>query len=265
MIEPGGGGPTEPEPDAVSDVQPLTEPDAVSDGQLAPEATPPPEPDATPAPPAMADQAIDIALRFGVVALIVAASVAIALATGVIRRADPPTRPLPTPLRQAIVLVPIGDFPTAEAVAIRDRLHAAYDIPMTVAAPIGVDPASADPGTGQLVGERLIDQLAVLHPEWQNDVVVIGLTVDDLRLDARPDWRFAFSYRVDQGIAVVSAARMTRILDAGDRARWNRLTKMVTRQVAFLHYGLQANGNRSDLLYNNILSVDDIDRMADHL
>jgi hypothetical protein len=35
--------------------------------------------------------------------------------------------------------------------------------------------------------------------------------------------------------------------------------------VAFLHYGLRPVSDPNDLLYDNILSLDDLDRLPDHL
>jgi len=227
------------------------------------------EPASSPGPEeaSTVDQAIDLAIRFGVVALIVAASVAIALATGVIRRPGSvaTTRTLPAPIRDSVVLVPIGTFPVDTARSIGDRLGGQYGIPISVASPIPLDPAAIDPGTGQYVAESVVQRIGASHPEWQNRVLVIGLMVDDMRIESVPNWRFAFAYRVGSGVAVVSAARMSRYLDVGESARWNRLAKMVTRQIAFLYWGLKPTVDASDLLYDNILSVDDIDRLSDHL
>ena len=172
---------------------------------------------------------------------------------------------LSRPIRHAVVLVPLDDFPTDRATAIRDRLAADYLLPISVAESLSIHEETFDPGSNQLVAESIIDQLGALHPEWQAGVLVIGLTTTDMRISGRPDWRFAFSYRVSDGVAVVSSANMSVFLDFGEDARWNRFGKMVLRQVAFLYYGLRPVTDPSDLLYNSILSTDDVDRIADHL
>ncbi len=164
-----------------------------------------------------------------------------------------------------MVLVPLDDFPADRATAIRDRLAADYRLPISVAESLSIHDETFDPASNQLVAESVIDQLGALHPEWQGGVLVIGLTTTDMRIEGRPDWRFAFSYRVSDGVAVVSSANMSVLLDFGEGARWNRFGKMVLRQVAFLYYGLQPVTNPDDLLYNTILSTGDVDRIADHL
>jgi hypothetical protein len=175
------------------------------------------------------------------------------------------THDLSRPIRHAVVLVPLDDFPTDRATAIRDRLAGEYGLPISVAESLSIHDETFDPASRQLVAEPVIDQLGAFHPEWQGGVLVIGLTTDDLRIDSRPDWRFAFSYRVSDGVAVVSSANMSVLLDFGEAGRWNRFGKMVLRQVAFLYYGLQPVTDPHDLLYKTILSTSDVDRIADHL
>jgi len=172
---------------------------------------------------------------------------------------------LSRPIRHAVVLVPLDDFPAERATAIRDRLSADYGLSITVAPALAVRDATFDPASGQVVAESVVQQLGAYHPEWQGGVLVIGLTTTDLRIDSRPDWRFAFSYRVSDGVAVVSSANMSVLIDFGEDARWNRFGKMVLRQVAFLYYGLRPVEDPTDLLYNSILSTGDVDRIADHL
>jgi hypothetical protein len=172
---------------------------------------------------------------------------------------------LSRPIRHAVVLVPLDDFPTERATAIRDRLAADYRLPIAVADSLSIRDETFDPATRQLVAESVVDRLGEFHPEWQTGTLVIGLTTTDLRIEGRPDWRFAFSYRVGDGVAVVSSANMSVLLDFGEDARWNRFGKMVLRQVAFLYYGLRPVDDPADILYNSILSTGDVDRIADHL
>ena len=172
---------------------------------------------------------------------------------------------LSRPIRHAVVLVPLDDFPTERATAIRDRLAADYGLPISVAESLSIHDETFDPASQQLVGETVITHLGAWHPEWQGGTVVIGLTTTNLRLDSRPEWRFAFSYRSPDGVAVVSSANMSVLFDFGEDARWNRFGKMVLRQVAFLYYGLHPVDDPTDILYNTILSTSDVDHVADHL
>jgi len=218
--------------------------------------------------PGGSDGGIPVTLRvalvlfvFGVTALVVASLVILLRPVA----APSPTHDLSRPIRTAVVLVPIGDFPGERTTAIRDRVAADYHVPITVAAPIPQDPSMIDPRTGQLVAESVVSRLGNWHPEWQDRILVIGLTAADLAIAGRPDWRFAFSFRDSDGLAVVSSARLRVAVDNGDDARWRRFDKMVVRAVAFLYFGLRPVTDPTDMLYDSILRAGDIDRIADYL
>jgi hypothetical protein len=40
---------------------------------------------------------------------------------------------------------------------------------------------------------------------------------------------------------------------------------MVTRDIGFVYYGLRATSDPGDILYDNILSLEDLIRIGDHL
>src|SRR4051794_8952924 len=135
--------------------------------------------------PSTTDRVINLAIGAGVLVLVVAIAVVAGLASGVIRRPGTAPAGLPTPIRDSVVLVPIAGFPAEQAVVIRDRLSADYGLPISVGTAMSGDASTVDATTGQLVGERVVQQLGLLHPEWKSRVLVIGLTVNDLRIDAR--------------------------------------------------------------------------------
>ena len=218
--------------------------------------------------PGGGDGGIPVTLRlalvffvFGVAALLVA-SLVILLRPG---SAPSPTHDLSRPIRTAVVLVPIGEFPGERATAVRDRVAADYHVPITVGSPIPQDSTMIDPRTGQMVAESVVSRLGNWHPEWQDRILVIGLTASDLAIAGRPDWRFAFSFRDSDGLAVVSSARLRVGVDDGEDARWRRFDKMVVRAVAFLYFGLKPVSDPTDMLYDSILRAGDIDQIADYL
>lgn len=197
-----------------------------------------------------------------VVVALVALIVVVMLRSGAIA-SHPPARQLPSPIRDAVVLVPLGAFPINRANEIAAREAAAYGLPISVAPTLPIDAFTVDHGRGQLVGELVAQSIAIAHPESGARTLVIGLTTSDIYIAGRPDWSWAFGLRNQSGVAVVSSARMARPLNVD--GEWNRLTKMVTRDIGFLYYGLEATGDRSDILYDNILSLDDLIRIGDHL
>jgi predicted Zn-dependent protease len=198
----------------------------------------------------------------GVVLALVALIVVVVLRSGAIA-SHPPARQLPPPIRDAVVLVPLGAFPIGRANEIAAREAAAYGLPISVAPTLPIDPFAVDSSRGQLVGEGLAQSIAAAHPESRARTLVIGLTTSDIYIAGRPDWSWAFGLRNQSGVAVVSSARMGRPLDVN--GEWNRLTKMVTRDIGFLYYGLEGTGDRGDVLYDNILSLEDLIRIGDHL
>jgi hypothetical protein len=199
----------------------------------------------------------------GVLLAVVALVIVVAFRSGSVA-SHPPARELPQPIRDAVVLVPLGGFPVDRANEIAAKEAADYGLPITVSSPLAIPSIAVDAGRGgQLTSERLAESIAAAHPEGYGRTLVIGLTTQDLYLAGRPDWRFAFGGRNQSGVAVVSSARMGRFLDVD--GEWNRLTKMVTRDIGFLYYGLRATSDPGDILYDNILSLEDLIRIGDHL
>jgi predicted Zn-dependent protease len=233
---------------------------------------PPSDPTALPPPPVVGWPTPDgggsfgrgavLTVVAGIVLTLIALVVVLVFRSGAVV-SHPPARQLPPPIRNAVVLVPLGAFPADQANAIAAREAADYGLQITVASPLPIPPAAVDVGRGQLTGERLAEAIGAAHPESAGRTVVIGLTTQDIYIAGRPDWRFGFGMRNNSGVALASSARMSRSFDPG--GEWNRLGKMVTRYIGFLYYGLEATGDRGDVMYDNILSIDDLIRMSDHL
>jgi hypothetical protein len=199
----------------------------------------------------------------GVVLATAALVVVVALRSGSIAT-HPPARQLPQPIRDSVVLVPLGEFPVDRAIQIAAKEAADYGLPITVASPLAIPEQAVDRGRGgQLTSEVLAQSIAAAHPETAGRTLAIGLTTQDIYIASQPDWRFAFGLRNRSGVAVVSSARMGRFLDLD--GEWNRLTKMVTRDIGFLYYGLPGTSDPGDTLYDNILSLEDLIRIGDHL
>jgi hypothetical protein len=237
------------------------------------EGSPPPfDPTALPPPPVVVwpapgdggsfGRGAVLTVVVGIVLTLVALIVFLLFRTGAIS-SHPPARQLPPPIRVAVVLVPLGDFPVDRANAIAAQEAADYGLRISVAPSLPIPPAAVDARRGQLTAERLADAIGKAHLESYGGTLVIGLTTQDVYIASRPDWRFAFGIRYTSGIGLASSARMSRSFDPG--GEWNRLGKMVTRYIGLLYYGLQATDDPGDVLYDNILSIDDLVRMSDHL
>jgi hypothetical protein len=174
----------------------------------------------------------------------------------------PPHRVLPPPLHAAVLVVPIGAFPADRLRNLPHDYAAAYGLSMTIADPIAMPAAAFDPSRQQYVAEDLIAAVNANHPTARaQGVIVIGVTTADLYIRGI-DWDWAFALREEGAIAVISVARMPNTKQV---SRWRLFGTMMTRQVGFLCFRLPPSENPYDVLYRDILSVGDLDRMFDQL
>jgi predicted Zn-dependent protease len=136
--------------------------------------------------------------------------------------------------------------------------------------PLELDPRAYDARRSQVIGERLIDAIKYRNPALTADARarVIGVTAFDMYMDARrAEWKFAFAVRSpDRRIAVISHARMDPVALGGasnDDLLRARLRKMVLKNVGIIYYGLRASNDPRSVMFNNVLGVDDLDRMTE--
>jgi predicted Zn-dependent protease len=174
----------------------------------------------------------------------------------------PPRRALPAAIHPAVLVVPIGVFP---ADRLRDLPHdyaAAYGLSMTVADAISMPAPAFDPNRQQYVAEDLIAGVNAAHPTARGEgVILIGVTTADVYIRSI-DWDWAFALREEGATAVISVARMPNTRQV---SRWRLFGTMVTREVGFLCFGLPPSDNPYDVLYRDILSVGDLERLFDQL
>lgn len=166
---------------------------------------------------------------------------------------------------QTVYLAPIGSFPGRVTVDLADFVLARYDITVRILEPAAVETSAFDTVRDQYVAEELLGHLDRSYPRSTPDdgSVIIGLLADDLYIRDRPDWNWAFGIRGGNGHAVVSTARMGSLEEPIAPIVMSRLRKMVVRDIGVLFYGLPLNYDPISVLYADILSVDDLDRMSE--
>jgi predicted Zn-dependent protease len=160
-----------------------------------------------------------------------------------------------------VVLVPLGGFPKAEAAALARFVRAKAGVRTSVGARKSIPRSMLNRGRKQYVAEKLITLLS--RPVGDRSVV-IGLTLEDMYMTSLP-YRFTFSIRGPAGWAVVSRARMDPValgLGADPGLRMRRLQKMVLKNVGTLALGRRTSGNPRSVLFDAILSADDLDYMT---
>jgi predicted Zn-dependent protease len=153
--------------------------------------------------------------------------------------------------------------------SLRDYYREQLGLEIEVLPAVQADALSYDPERRQLIGEELVRVLSDRYAHLTTDgrAVVMGITSWDMYLRSRP-WQFAFGYR-SAPYAVVSYARMHLPAARGDSPSdafvLPRLRKTVTRYIGVLAFHIGLNSNRQSIMYQDIMGVDDLDRLDEDL
>ena len=170
---------------------------------------------------------------------------------------------IPSPaVASNVYFQPLSTYPVSDAEELASHYHDKFGLAIEVLDPMPIPEEAFDRQRGQVVAERLIEQIKMAHVlEEDPRAIVIGLTVVDMYI-ADLNWRFAFNLRADGHLAVVSTAVMDDL--GADRAlQMRRLQKMVTKNLGILYYGLHGNDDPGSVLYRNINGVFELDRMSE--
>ena len=176
----------------------------------------------------------------------------------------PPFIPV-APTGRGLYLAALGDFPADLLAELADQVSDKHGIDVAILAPSSLEPSAVDSVRDQFVAEDLLDALVRTYPRPASDdgSVVIGLLADDLYLRGRPDWSWAFGARRGTGYAVLSTARMGSLAEPIPPIIKTRLRKMVFRDVGIMYFGLPLSYDPLSVLFFDVLSVDDLDRMGE--
>jgi predicted Zn-dependent protease len=168
-----------------------------------------------------------------------------------------------------IDLVGLGDAPPSLLERLQASFRAEYGLTLDIlpALPVGQD--ALDQSRQQLIGDRLLGTVSGRAARNQPDDVVIGITQGDMMLQGEPDWAFAFSTRdASTHAGVISIARMDpRNVGLGpdDELLFARVEKMVAKSIGVLYLNRPLVPDPHSLMYNNVLSVADLDAIGDNL
>ena len=180
-----------------------------------------------------------------------------------------PTDPIDvSSLRPAgrVYLVPIEDFPVDRATAIARHFRTRFGVAIDVA-PVAEWPEGAYvESRRQMNSAVMLTRLESAFATTGEPAVVIGLTTRDM---FNPDvrWRYVFSYRRRNRVAVVSPARMDRgcmgVFEADDGRVMARLRKMVGKNIGIMYFGLEMSADPASMLYANIGGPQELDAMSE--
>lgn len=168
-----------------------------------------------------------------------------------------------------LYIVGTDEFPQATLERLRTHFRDEYGLNFKVLPPVLLTDDDADASRLQLVAERFMDAVGRALPSRGTGDVVVGVTDYDMMIREKPDWRFAFADReVTRGIGVVSTTRMDPTsfgLPADDELLFHRLVKMVAKHVGVMYLHLSPSSDPRSVMYNNVLSVEDLDLMREEL
>jgi predicted Zn-dependent protease len=165
-----------------------------------------------------------------------------------------------------IAFVPIGNFPSTSLQTLADYYEKTLGLHIDVHPTIPFEDSMMDRARGQLIGEKLIQQMKIAYPEQAQDrtVMMMGFTRGDMFIRQK-EWRFAFAIREDGRFAAISTARMDPVsfgLPPNNGVLVRRLLKMTSKQIGLYFYGLPERREKSSVLFSPILGVDDLDDIS---
>lgn len=171
---------------------------------------------------------------------------------------------------QRICLVPLGNVSSDLTEHLVNHYSDEYGLTVRVLDNKSIPTDLADREREQVGGIALIEYMGSLFPEAHADpdAILVGLTPVDMYFEER-DWRFAFWVSNEQtSKGVVSFFRMnpeTFGMDRGDDLLYTRTRKVVTHVIGTLYYQLPGSDDPRSVMYNNVLSLDDLDLMGEKL
>jgi predicted Zn-dependent protease len=172
-------------------------------------------------------------------------------------------------IHKQLYFVPIGQAPMNEVQDFIVHYRTKFGIESRVLQTIKLDASDFDPSRSQLVAENAIETMLQAYPEYAKDrnAVLIGITSLDMYPKAEPDWAYCYGWRVEyKHAAIVSTSRMIYHFPdevPSEASLQKRLRKAVTKYVGILYFGKPANDNPRSVLYDDVKSIEDLDRMSE--
>jgi len=175
------------------------------------------------------------------------------------------TQPHTPSSERRVYLVPLGALRGVSLNSLAEYYSRRFEIAVKVMPALALPSSAWDSYRDQWIAGELIERMRAGGRRIRNDpkAILIGVTAGDMYM-RRSHGQFAFALREDGRFAVVSIARMDPAnfgLPADDRLLRARLRKMITKNIEILCFHLSLSGDPQSVLYDNIASVDDLDRI----
>jgi predicted Zn-dependent protease len=176
----------------------------------------------------------------------------------------PPAHPaeLKRPTDRSLHLVALDGIEVERLEAIAQQFQSRYGVRVAVHRSTASVEAY-DPQRRQVNAAAALKALDQVYP---GAAVVIAVTDRDMYIPGF-GWRYAFSYRQKQRLAVVSTARMERgclgLFAASEARQAARLRKMMAKNVGVLYFGLPVSDDPRSVLYAYVGGPQELDVMSE--
>jgi YD repeat-containing protein len=165
-----------------------------------------------------------------------------------------------------VYLLPLDDIAASDLKELPAYYKGLLDLDVTLlpAQRLGTD--SVDVKAKQVIAEKALDSIEQAHREIAEDLdsVIVGVTSQDLNIQTS-GWKFATNFRRGR-FAVVSTARlhgMPWYFGANPEIYPVRVRKMVTKNLALLHYPLDLSSDPTSALASSVFSGAEVDEMVE--
>lgn len=181
---------------------------------------------------------------------------------------SPPTQrePFQYPAPGQVYILPLDDTAASDLKELPAYYKALLDLDVTLLATQKLGTDSADAKAKQVIAEKALDSIEQAHREIAEDLnaVIVGVTSQDLNIQTS-GWSFATNFRRGR-FALVSTARLHNIpwySGANPEIYPVRVRKMVTKNLALLHYPLDLSSDPTSALASSVFSGAEVDAMGE--
>ena len=167
------------------------------------------------------------------------------------------------PLNVQVYFVPIGNLTSIDLPYLVRYYQQRFDLTIAPLPAIEIDKCTFNTTRRQNQAEGLIQSMEAGYPKLAGDgrSVLIGITEADIYIK-HENWGFALGLRHQGRYAVVCSARMnSKPLDTVGLHR--RLTRMISREIGFLYYGLPFSRNERSVVRSSIMGADELDGVGE--
>jgi predicted Zn-dependent protease len=165
-----------------------------------------------------------------------------------------------------VCLVPTGRTPATLLESIAGSLEDRLGIRVEILPPLPLAADGMNDERHQYSSDRIADYVRSTYRNRVGNAgtLLVAITPVDIYTPQRESWRFAFG-TFHQHPSVTTGVVSTARLGVSARTIASRTQKMVNKYVGMAYYNLALSSDPESALYNNILSVRDLDRMSDEL